>query len=131
MRGGRAELRHVAEEGVCVGELSGSAAHVVLLEEQLDEARVLFRGGIDVLRVQERRGEASMSHEVLWVDRHRRPQQSARRDPVLLARQHGGASTERVDLYLRRHLSRVCLLDVICYRHHTTPLRCRLTKATV
>src|SRR6267143_2713906 len=124
----RAELRHVAQEGAGVGELSCGAAHVVLLEEQLDETRVLFGSAIDILRVQKSRCEASMSDEALRIDRHCRPQEGSCRNPVVFARKHRGAATKRVDLNLGRDLPRVSFLNPTCYRHHPTPLRYRLTK---
>jgi len=116
-----AELPHVAEEGAGVGELSCGAAHVVLLEEQLDETRVLFGGAIDILRVQKSRCEASMSDEALRVDRHCRPQKGSCRNPVLLSRKHSGAATKRVDLGLRRNLTGMRFFYPTCYRHHLDP----------
>lgn len=119
MGGRRTELRHVSKEGARVRELSRRAAHVVLLEKQLDEACVLLGGGVDVLCVQQSRRETPVRDEALRVDRHGRPQESPRGDPVGFARQHSGPTTKGIDLYVGRDVPRIKFLNRARHRRHS------------
>ena len=73
MRGRRPELRHISDEASRVGEFRRGAMHVILFQQKLYEARVLLGRRVDILTVQQCRGEASMRDEVLRIDRDGRP----------------------------------------------------------
>jgi len=87
-----------AEHLRAVGELHRRAPNIADRDHELDVARVLVRGAIDVAGIREHRREATMCAEVGRGDRDGRPHDGERGHAIASLRQHRGAVFERVEV---------------------------------